>query len=362
MGIDKGIFTPPLDFDAIADYLGMKITDAGKLWVETDWNMWAKNKPMVDDAELEITPERKKELAYGLVEGDTYPIASTSEELATAFENAINGVPSWIYNQPTEETLKFRSSDLNYYNHNAICPFFFEDESKMGVATLGVGQFKVNELPPYNLTVADMAMVVSNDILSNNVSYGVLYRKDGAIYGLAMEYIDEIDGPTGVGAYPAYDVDGEPLSHSIEIGGAGSYECVPVIGAFNRGLYYVLPIYPIAMTVAPYVEPAPKLSGIWGISESGNKIRLQASLEATYKLIHSGTVSVFFFREEPREEADWASSAVLVYNLEYPDIEVGTTYEWDEIVELRPSDISVVKAKTIAAEVEVIADFEFTEF
>lgn len=360
MGIDKGIFTPPLDYDAIADYLGMKITDAGKLWVETDWNIWSQNKPMVDDSELEITPERKKELAYGFVEGSVYPIASDSSELAQAFEDAKNGVSSWIYNKPTTETLKFRASDINYYNHNAVCPFFFEDESMQGRAILGIGQYA--QLPQYNITVEDLAMVISNDVFGANVSYGVLYCKDDAIYGLAMEAIDEIDGPTGVGAYPVYDVDGKPLFHSIDIGGAGDYECVPVIGAFNRGQYYVLPLAPLQLSVAPYVEPAPKLSGVWGISETGNKVRVQASLEATYKLIRSGVVSVFFFSEEPEEGVDWAASAVLVYNLDYPDIEVGSTYEWDKVIELLPSDISVVKAKTIAAEVEVIADFQFTEF
>ena len=130
MGLENGILTQPISVYDIANCIGVASTDVGTLCTaKSKINIWAKYKPVRYNSIKALTEDQRKQCAYGILDVQEYDFTQQSI-LEQAFENALNRVYSWQYEIPEGgvESL-YRMLDFDGYNHNAICPLFFEDNS-----------------------------------------------------------------------------------------------------------------------------------------------------------------------------------------------------------------------------------------
>lgn len=354
MAIVNGIFTPPLTFEEVANFFGLATSDAGTLWQNANWNMWAKNKPMNIAEYGTLTEEQKQGLSYGIEENTEYSIVG-SESWEEAFTNAENGIFSWTYGKPQGGSYPFRSSDVNYYNHNAVCPLFFE---AAGEGYVRVGIETESSLPTGNIKLSDLIGLPSMANLSDSY-FGILYKKNG---GSTVYMI--FDDVNGNGLYPCYDADtGEAMSYSIKLG-EGKFEVIGIVGAPNHGYFAVLPFAPVSFEYTAPVVKSPVLYGVWGPNSSGSKIRLDFGIEAGDNAVAAGTsITIYLFKEEPATGKNWASTAydAFTYSVDTA-LQAGEKRSWtEEIIEISPDKIGAVKAQTRVAGVTLKVSFAYTE-
>ena len=245
MGLENGILTQPISVYDIANCIGVASTDVGTLCTaKSKINIWAKYKPVRYNSIKALTEEQRKQCSYGILDVQEYDFTQQSV-LNQAFENALNRVYSWQYEIPERgvESL-YRMLDFDGYNHNAICPLFFEDNSpQWDKVEVRVGSIADAALPQGNITLSDLQELSTIVNADNSTGFGLLYKKDNnavRLVGLDIE---------GNCQYPCFNSSGEALTHSITIEGSGTYTIVPIILAPSHGLFATLPLNTITREV-----------------------------------------------------------------------------------------------------------------
>ena len=237
MGLENGILTQPISVYDIANCIGVASTDVGKLCTaKSKINIWAKYKPVRYNKIGSLTENERKACAYGLLDTREYDLSSDTA-ITTAFDNALNRIYSWEYESPTGGNASlYRMLDFDGYNHNAICPLFFEDNSpQWDKVEVRVGCIADAALPQGNITLSDLQELSTIVNTDNSTGFGLLYKKDNnavRLIGLDIE---------GNCQYPCFNSSGEALTHSITIEGSGTYTIVPIILAPSHGLFATLP-------------------------------------------------------------------------------------------------------------------------
>ena len=308
-------------------------------------NIFAKYKAIQSPSIKPVTEDDRVGAGYGLEDNKEYLLVDTND-IKEAFNNAFNGIYSWVY--PPPDLLighKFRFQDWNGYNHNAKCPIYFADSSYTGNANVNIGQYY--ELPENNITLYDLRNILSNDWDSENLSYGLLYKKVGTTNIVLIGEGVKADGsPSGTGKYPLYDTDGNALSYNIELGDEGAYQCVPIIIAFNRGYFAVLPITPITTikVTKPYIQPL----RINATVNTGSKYTISLSITAGEAGCNSGTISLYFFKEHPAKGEDWDNVFYEKLDYTYNAANAGVTQVIldAEKFDISPSDAPILYITT----------------
>lgn len=350
MALINGILTGPIETAEIAECIGVASRDVRTLCTSDNIKMWAKYKPADVDSMGVLTEEERAAASYGIEENTEYSIVG-SESWSEAFTNAENGIYSWGYKKPTT---KYRMLDFDGYNHNAVCPLFFE---AAGEGYVRVGIETESSLPTGNIKLSDLTGLQSMANLTDSY-FGVLYKKNG---GSTVYMI--FDDENGNGLYPCYDANGNAMSYSIELG-EGEFEVIGIVGAPNHGYFAVLPFAPVSVEYTAPVVMSPVLDGVWGPNSSGNKIRLDFSIEAGDNAVAAGTsITIYLFKEEPATGENWASTAydTFTYSVDTA-LQAGEKQSWTgEIIEISPDEIGAVKAQTTAAGVTLKVSFAYTE-
>ena len=206
--------------------------------------MWAKYKPVRYNKIGSLTENERKACAYGLLDTREYDLSSDTA-ITTAFDNALNRIYSWEYESPTGgDASLYRMLDFDGYNHNAICPLFFEDNSpQWDKVEVRVGSIADAALPQGNITLSDLQELSTIVNADNSTGFGLLYKKDNNAVRLVGLDID------GNCQYPCFNSNGEALTHSITLEGKGIYTIVPIILAPSHGLFATLPLNTITREV-----------------------------------------------------------------------------------------------------------------
>ena len=245
MGLSNGILTQPISVYDIANCIGVASTDVGTLCTaKSKINIWAKYKPVRYNSIKALTEDQRKQCSYGILDVQEYDFTQQSV-LNQAFENALNRVYSWQYEIPEGgvESL-YRMLDFDGYNHNAICPLFFEDNSpQWDKVIVNVGSILDAALPQGNIKLSDLTEISTIVNANDSTGFGILYKKDNdavRLIGLDVE---------GNCQYPCFNSSGEALTHSITIEGGGTYTIVPIILAPSHGLFATLPLNAITREV-----------------------------------------------------------------------------------------------------------------
>lgn len=308
-------------------------------------NLFAKYKAVQSSLRRPLTEEERVGAGYGLQDNKEY-LLTDSDDIEEAFNNALNGIYSWEYLAP-DPTLGhlFRFQDWDGYNHNAKCPIYFADGSYTGNANVNIGQYY--ELPENNITLYDLRRILSEDWDSENLSYGLLYKKVGTNQIVLIGEGQKADGsPSGTGKYPLYDSDGNALSYSIELGEEGTYQCVPIIIAFNRGHFAVLPVVPITTinVTKPNIQPL----RINATVNAGAKYTINLSITAGEEGCNSGTVSLYFFKEHPAIGEDWVNVSYEKLDYTYNSAAAGVTQVIldEETFDISPEDAPILYITT----------------
>ena len=245
MGLENGILTQPISVYDIANCIGVASADVGTLCsANAKINIWAKYKPVRYNKIGSLTENERKACAYGLLDTREYDLSSDTA-ITTAFDNALNRIYSWEYESPTGGNASlYRMLDFDGYNHNAICPLFFEDNSpQWDKVEVRVGSIADASLPQGNITLSDLQELSTIVNADNSTGFGLLYKKDNnavRLVGLDIE---------GNCQYPCFNSSGEALTHSINIEGSGTYTIVPIILAPSHGLFATLPLNTITREV-----------------------------------------------------------------------------------------------------------------
>ena len=245
MGLENGILTQPISVYDIANCIGVASTDVGTLCTaKSKINIWAKYKPVRYNKIGSLTENERKACAYGLLDTREYDLSSDTA-ITTAFDNAFNRIYSWEYESPTGGNASlYRMLDFDGYNHNAICPLFFEDNSpQWDKVEVRVGSIADAALPQGNITLSDLQELSTIVNADNSTGFGLLYKKDNnavRLVGLDIE---------GNCQYPCFNSSGEALTHSITLEGKGVYTIVPIILAPSHGLFATLPLSAITREV-----------------------------------------------------------------------------------------------------------------
>ena len=245
MGLENGILTQPISVYDIANCIGVASTDVGTLCsANAKINMWAKYKPVRYNKIGSLTENERKACAYGLLDTREYDLSSDTA-ITTAFNNALNRIYSWEYESPTGGNASlYRMLDFDGYNHNAICPLFFEDNSpQWDKVEVRVGSIADAALPQGNITLSDLQELSTIVNADNSTGFGLLYKKDNNVVRLVGLDIE------GNCQYPCFNSSGEALTHSITIEGSGTYTIVPIILAPSHGLFATLPLSAITREV-----------------------------------------------------------------------------------------------------------------
>ena len=245
MGLENGILTQPISVYDIANCIGVASTDVGTLCTaKSKINIWAKYKPVRYNKIGSLTENERKACAYGLLDTREYDLSSDTA-ITTAFDNALNRIYSWEYESPTGgDASLYRMLDFDGYNHNAICPLFFEDNSpQWDKVIVNVGSILDAALPQGNIKLSDLTEMSTIVNANDSTGFGILYKKDNdavKLVGLDVE---------GNCQYPCFTSSGEALTHSITIEGKGIYTIVPIIIAPSHGLFATLPLRAITREV-----------------------------------------------------------------------------------------------------------------
>lgn len=344
MAIVTTPITEPSQLQSIFGYTG--ITDYSKIFTDMPINLWSKYKPICLNKTGKLTEDDWYGASYGLEDNKEYGLTDADDQ-AEAFNDARSGIYSWTYQKPRGAAYGewFRCWDWVGYNHSAVCPFFFENASWADHAIVRVGMFQPYDLPTNNITAADLGQILSNDFSLGNVSYGVLYKKNG---GSNIYFECENTSQNGKGKYPVYDSNGNVASYSINIGGAGTYIVVPVIAAWNRGWFATLPVASISFTVDTAVL-SPLTINI-NLSNTGSKYVLNSlSIRAGSGGTNAGTVYLLFYKDQPGLGEDISTETAGEYvEFNYSASSADTTQmvASDERFDINPDEFPIVYVKT----------------
>lgn len=323
--------------------LGYVTTNAGDIFTKSNINMWSKYKPIKLNKTGKLTEDDWYNNSYGIEDNKEYTITD-SKDIEQAFADVKNGIYSWTYERPrgVDYGEWFRVWDWVGYNTDAVCPFYFENASRSDNAIVRVGMYQ--NLPTNNITAADLGRILSNDFDLGNVSYGILYQKNG---GSNIYFECENTSQNGKGKYPVYDSNGNIASYSINIGGAGTYVVVPVIAAWNRGWFATLPFSPLSFTVSTStVTPLTINANI----SKGSKYTINSiSITAGNGGANAGTLYVLFYKSQPGIGEDISPDTAREYvEFSYSSISAGATQMvvQNEKLEIYPDDYPIVYVKT----------------
>ena len=275
MGLENGILTQPISVYDIANCIGVASTDVGTLCTaKSKINIWAKYKPVRYNKIGSLTENERKACAYGLLDTREYDLSSDTA-ITTAFDNALNRIYSWEYESPTGGNASlYRMLDFDGYNHNAICPLFFEDNSpQWDKVEVRVGSIADAALPQGNITLSDLQELSTIVNADNSTGFGLLYKKDNnavRLVGLDVE---------GNCQYPCFNSSGEALTHSITLEGKGIYTIVPIILAPSHGLFTTLPLKAIIKEVRNKPASYEIYSSLSGVSKFSVFVNVTANEE-----------------------------------------------------------------------------------
>ena len=156
----------------------------------------------------------------------------------------------------------YRMLDFDGYNHNAICPLFFEDNSpQWNKVIVNVGSILDAALPQGNIKLSDLTEMSTIVNANDSTGFGILYKKDSnavKLIGLDVE---------GNCQYPCFTSSGEALTHSITLEGKGIYTIVPIIIAPSHGLFATLPMNTITREVRNKPASYEMYSSLSGVSK-----------------------------------------------------------------------------------------------
>lgn len=275
MGLENGILTQPISVYDIANCIGVASTDVGTLCsANAKINIWAKYKPVRYNKIGSLTENERKACAYGLLDTREYDLSSDTA-ITTAFDNALNRIYSWEYESPTGGNASlYRMLDFDGYNHNAICPLFFEDNSpQWDKVEVRVGSIADAALPQGNITLSDLQELSTIVNADNSTGFGLLYKKDNnavRLVGLDVERNCQ---------YPCFNSSGEALTHSITLEGKGIYTIVPIIIAPSHGLFATLPLKAIIKEVRKKPASYEIYSSLSGVSKFSVIVNVTANEE-----------------------------------------------------------------------------------
>ena len=303
MGLENGILTQPLSVYDIANCIGVASTDVGTLCTaKSKINIWAKYKPVRYNSIKALTEEQRKQCSYGILDVQEYDFTQQSV-LNQAFENALNRVYSWQYEIPEGgvESL-YRMLDFDGYNHNAICPLFFEDNSpKWDKVEVRVGSIADAALPQGNITLSDLQELSTIVNADNSTGFGLLYKKDNnavRLVGLDIE---------GNCQYPCFNSSGEALTHSITLEGKGVYTIVPIILAPSHGLFATLPLN----TITREVRTKPASYAVSSLLSGSSKFSVIVNITTNEALDAQNMVIKVY----PTNEANYYSETIAIPTL-----------------------------------------------
>ena len=303
MGLENGILTQPISVYDIANCIGVASTDVGTLCTaKSKINIWAKYKPVRYNSIKALTEEQRKQCSYGILDVQEYDFTQQSV-LNQAFENALNRVYSWQYEIPEGgvESL-YRMLDFDGYNHNAICPLFFEDNSpQWDKVEVRVGSIADAALPQGNITLSDLQELSTIVNADNSTGFGLLYKKDNnavRLVGLDIE---------GNCQYPCFNSSGEALTHSITIEGSGTYTIVPIILAPSHGLFATLPLN----TITREVRTKPASYAVSSLLSGSSKFSVIVNITTNEALDAQNMVIKVY----PTNEANYYSETIAIPTL-----------------------------------------------
>ena len=303
MGLENGILTQPLSVYDIANCIGVASTDVGTLCTaKSKINIWAKYKPVRYNSIKALTEEQRKQCAYGILDVQEYDFTQQSV-LNQAFENALNRVYSWQYEIPEGgvESL-YRMLDFDGYNHNAICPLFFEDNSpQWDKVIVNVGSILDAALPQGNIKLSDLTEISTIVNANDSTGFGILYKKDNdavKLIGLDVE---------GNCQYPCFTSSGEVLTHSITLEGKGIYTIVPIILAPSHGLFATLPLSAITREV----RNNPASYAVSSLLNGSSKFRVIVNITTNEALDAQNMVIKVY----PTNEANYYSETIAIPSL-----------------------------------------------
>ena len=303
MGLENGILTQPLSVYDIANCIGVASTDVGTLCTaKSKINIWAKYKPVRYNSIKALTEDQRKQCAYGILDVQEYDFTQQSV-LEQAFENALNRVYSWQYEIPEGgvESL-YRMLDFDGYNHNAICPLFFEDNSpQWNKVIVNVGSILDAALPQGNIKLSDLTEISTIVNANDSTGFGILYKKDNdavRLVGLDIE---------GNCQYPCFNSSGEALTHSITIEGSGTYTIVPIILAPSHGLFATLPLN----TITREVRTKPASYAVSSLLSGSSKFSVIVNITTNEALDAQNMVIKVY----PTNEANYYSETIAIPSL-----------------------------------------------
>lgn len=303
MGLENGILTQPISVYDIANCIGVASTDVGTLCTaKSKINIWAKYKPVRYNSIKALTEEQRKQCAYGILDVQEYDFTQQFT-LDQAFENALNRVYSWQYEIPEGgvESL-YRVLDFDGYNHNAICPLFFEDNSpQWDKVEVRVGSIADAALPQGNITLSDLQELSTIVNADNSTGFGLLYKKDNDAVKLVGLDIN------GNCQYPCFNSNGEALTHSITLEGKGIYTIVPIIIAPSHGLFATLPLNAIIREV----RKKPASYAVSSLLSGSSKFSVIVNI-ATNEAIASQNMVIKVY---PTNEANYYSETTAIPSL-----------------------------------------------
>ena len=300
MGLENGILTQPISVYDIANCIGVASTDVGTLCTaKSKINIWAKYKPVRYNKIGSLTENERKACAYGLLDTREYDLSSDTA-ITTAFNNALNRIYSWEYESPTGGNASlYRMLDFDGYNHNAICPLFFEDNSpQWDKVEVRVGSIADAALPQGNITLSDLQELSTIVNADNSTGFGLLYKKDNnavRLIGLDIE---------GNCQYPCFNSSGEALTHSITLEGKGIYTIVPIILAPSHGLFATLPLN----TITREVRTKPASYAVSSLLSGSSKFSVIVNITTNEALDAQNMVIKVY----PTNEANYYSETIAI--------------------------------------------------
>lgn len=210
-------------------------------------NIWARYKYMRFNKLDALTENERKLAGFGVRADNIY--VDTPAGRTEALENALKGSFGWHYDPPRGGTEVFRSTDMNGYDSNAVCPFYLRNGSANGL-TLRIHFGGLSGLSSGNMTANDITGIIGSDNPAYS-GYGIIYRRGSTVFH--KEAINSAG--TGVN-YPIANASGGVNGYDIELDTTpGDYEVCVYILDLNRGNAVLLPCAALRINVAYPTAP-----------------------------------------------------------------------------------------------------------
>ena len=324
MGLSNGILTEAYSTSDIARCLGVSTGELGDLLVSSRINLWAKYKPVRFGADRRITDEERKLAGWG-VTATSYAVgdASVRQEMIS---NAINGNFGWSHAAPRGISASLtewgRQLDFDGYNHNALCPFFFENYYTADTVELKIRIGQRSGLPSGNLSVTDITGIIGLDDPSLS-GYGFILKK-----GAAYTHVDAINSAgTGVNY---------PLSQTHEIvltTVQGTYDVCAYIRDYNRGTAVLVPLPALHVTVTAPLANVKINASLSMQSSSKSKFTFTITGQKSTG-VTAGTATLRIYNS--------AGGSLGMYNFAIPFLANGASYSLPspEVIEIPFSTIA----------------------